>query len=56
MEESWYVIQYNEVLDGRGSIPSRGKIVSYFTASKPALWPTQSPSQCVAESGVFPCE
>jgi hypothetical protein len=30
-------------LDGRASIPDRGKIFLFFTASKPALEPTQPP-------------
>jgi hypothetical protein len=34
-------------LDGRGSIPSRGKIFLFSTASRPALGPIQPPIQWV---------
>jgi hypothetical protein len=34
-------------LDGRGSVPDRGKIFLLFIASRPALKPTQTPKQWV---------
>jgi hypothetical protein len=38
-------------LDGRGSIPSRDKgIFFYYTASKQALGPTQTPIQWIRET------
>jgi hypothetical protein len=40
-------------LDDRGSVPGRGKIFLYSTASRPTLGPTQPPSQWVS-GGVSP--
>jgi hypothetical protein len=37
-------------LDGRGSNPGRGTIFLSYTASRPALGPTQAPIQWVLES------
>jgi hypothetical protein len=34
-------------LDCRGSVPGRVKIFLFYTASRPALGPTQPPIQCV---------
>jgi hypothetical protein len=40
-------------LNGRGSIPSRGKIFLFYVASRPTLGPTQPPIQWVPRAG-FP--
>jgi hypothetical protein len=40
-------------LDGRDSIPNRGKVFLFFTASRPALGPAQFPIQRV-EGAISP--
>jgi hypothetical protein len=43
--------RYRDELDGRSSIPSRGKeIFVYSTASRPALGPTQPPTRRIREA------
>jgi hypothetical protein len=37
-------------LDGRGSIPDRGKILLFCAASRPALGPTQHPIYWVPDA------
>jgi hypothetical protein len=43
-------------LDSPGSIPVRGKISLFFTASRLALWPTQPPLQWVPGVKQLGCE
>jgi hypothetical protein len=37
-------------LDGRGSIPCRGKVLLLSNASRQAVWPTQPPMRWVLEA------
>jgi hypothetical protein len=39
--------RYSHKLDGRGSIPGRGREFLYSIASRPALGPTQPHIQCI---------
>jgi hypothetical protein len=46
------VSRYSDGLEGRGSIPSKGKMFLFSTAFRPAPGPTQPPIKWV--SGLFP--